>query len=163
MMSFFEAHIWPLRQKLYRLAYGWTKNKAASQDAVQEVLTKAWERRRSLQEMDNPTGWVVKCLKTESLRHFRHMRKMQLGEIADSIALPQEEGEDHSKSIKQVLAFMEKLPEKQKEVFQLREIEGLTYDEIAHFMDIPLEQVKVNLHRARIKLKAHLINYRHAT
>ncbi len=159
-MSFFEANIWPLRNKLYRLAYSWTKDKAAAQDAVQEVLSKAWERRLSLQNMDNPTGWMVKCLKTESLKHFKHVKKMQFGDVEDSIVTPQET-EDYSVYLSRALAFLQNLPEKQRDVFHLREIEGLTYEEIAEFLCLPLEQVKVNLHRARKKLKAHLMNYHH--
>jgi RNA polymerase sigma factor (sigma-70 family) len=160
MMSFFEANIWPLRNKLYRLAYSWTMDRATAQDAVQEVLSKAWERRISLQNMDNPTGWMVKCLKTESLKHFKHVKKMQLGEVEDSLETIQEP-EDHSASLQKALAFLQKLPEKQRDVFHLREIEGLTYEEIAEFLKLPLEQVKVSLHRARKKLKAYLMNYQH--
>ena len=53
--------------------------------------------------------------------------------------------------------IMDQLPEKQKWIIQLRDIEGYTYQEIAELLDIPLSQVKVNVHRARLFLKKELL------
>jgi RNA polymerase sigma-70 factor (ECF subfamily) len=52
---------------------------------------------------------------------------------------------------------MEGLPEKLQSVVHLREVEGLSYQEIASVLDLSMEQVKVNLFRARTALK-QLIN-----
>ena len=49
-------------------------------------------------------------------------------------------------------------PEKQKMVIQLRDIEQMTYDEISKALSIPVNNVKVTLHRARQKVKAQLLN-----
>jgi RNA polymerase sigma-70 factor (ECF subfamily) len=53
--------------------------------------------------------------------------------------------------------MMEQLPEKQKSVLELRDIEGYTYKEIAELLDISLNQVKVSVHRARLFLKNELL------
>jgi RNA polymerase sigma factor (sigma-70 family) len=52
--------------------------------------------------------------------------------------------------------ILDKLSEKQKVVFVLREIEGLSYKEITEQLDIELNQVKTDLHRARKYLRAEL-------
>jgi RNA polymerase sigma-70 factor (ECF subfamily) len=52
---------------------------------------------------------------------------------------------------------LETLPEKQREIFQLREVEGLMYEEIGEYLEISLEQVKVNLYRARKTLREFLM------
>ena len=56
----------------------------------------------------------------------------------------------------QVRQFMEDLPEKQRLVMHLRDIEELSYEEIAQVLDISLDQVKVNLHRARKAVRMQL-------
>jgi RNA polymerase sigma-70 factor (ECF subfamily) len=54
--------------------------------------------------------------------------------------------------------MMQELPEKQKMVMHLRDIEELSYEEIADFLQISLDQVKVNLHRARKTIREKMIN-----
>lgn len=50
------------------------------------------------------------------------------------------------------------LPLRQQEIFHLREVEGLSYEEITEHLDISLEQVKVNLHRARKSIRERMLN-----
>lgn len=157
MKTFFEAHIWPLKSKLYRMAYLWVKDRDIANDVLQQVFEKAWRQKNDLQKMDNPTGWMVRSLKNEALQHFRANKKLEpLGdqEFEEEAAADQE---DTSEKLKLVFKFLEKLPEKQREVFQLREVEGLTYEEIAEYLEVSLDQVKVNLHRARKSLRDYLM------
>jgi RNA polymerase sigma-70 factor (ECF subfamily) len=53
---------------------------------------------------------------------------------------------------------MQQLPEKQRLVMHLRDIEELSYEEIASVLDISLDQVKVSLHRARKSVREKLLN-----
>lgn len=157
MKTFFEAHIWPLKSKLYRMAYLWVKDRDIANDVLQQVFEKAWRQKNDLQKMNNPTGWMVRSLKNEALQHFRANKKLEpLGdqEFEEEAAADQE---DTSEKLKLVFKFLDKLPEKQREVFQLREVEGLTYEEIAEYLEVSLDQVKVNLHRARKSLRDYLM------
>ena len=61
-------------------------------------------------------------------------------------------------TISRIRSLMKTLPDKQRVVMQLRDIEGMTYDEISKAVNIPLNQVKVNLFRARKKIREALIN-----
>jgi len=158
MKTFFEANIWALRSKLYRLAYLWLKDRGEAEDAVQEALEKAWSRRGQLQEMDNPTGWMVRVVKNQSFQKLRERQRWVVMESEDDLPeMPETVTEEVSPSVKLVFKFLKELPEKQQEIFHLREVEGLTYDEIADFMGISVEQVKVNLFRARKKLQSFLL------
>jgi RNA polymerase sigma-70 factor (ECF subfamily) len=65
-----------------------------------------------------------------------------------------ESGESHQL----IFSLVDRLPEKQREIFHLREIEEMSYEEIANHLDISLDQVKVNLHRARKTIREKLIN-----
>ena|SRR5690554_1933757 len=152
MKTFFEATIWPLRSKLYRMAYLWLKDRDEAEDAVQEALEKAWNEREKLQQSDNPTGWMVRVVKNQSLLKIREKKRWaELGEM-DFPAINNEEN-DHTASIKTVFGFLSQLPEKQQEIFHLREVEGLTYEEISEYLNLSMEQVKVNLFRARKTLQ----------
>lgn len=57
-----------------------------------------------------------------------------------------------------IFGLVDRLPEKQREIFHLREVEEMSYEEIAKHLDISLDQVKVNLHRARKSVREKLIN-----
>lgn len=157
MKSFFEAYIWPLKSKLYRIAYLWVRDREAANDILQQVFEKAWTKRNDLQAMENPTGWMVKALKNECMQHIRRSKRME--SITDLVLEDEEiqESELQTAKLKMVFQFLDKLPEKQKEVFQLREVEGLTYEEIVGYLEISMDQVKVNLHRARKNLREYLI------
>ena len=60
--------------------------------------------------------------------------------------------------VNRVKMMMQQLPEKQRLVMHLRDIEELSYDEIAESLGISLDQVKVNLHRARKSIREKMIN-----
>lgn len=139
------------------MAFLWVKDKEVANDVLQEVFEKAWLRRNDLEGMENPKGWIYRTLRNESMQYFRNLKKTE--EVA-GLELEYEaddETDSYDERLKLVFRFLDKLPEKQKEVFQLREVEGLTYEEIAHYLDISLDQVKVNLDRARKSLREYLI------
>lgn len=142
------------------MAYLWVKDRDVAQDVLQAVFEKAWLKKDELQKMDNPTGWMVRSVKNESLQHFRQIKRFEpLGEVEIETDNQEIDNKDHD--VGMVFKFLDSLPEKQKEIFQLREVEGLTYDEIAEYLEISLEQVKVNLHRARKSLREYLMGIKH--
>jgi RNA polymerase sigma factor (sigma-70 family) len=157
MKSFFESHIWPLRGKLFRMVYLWTKDRELSEDMLQNVFEKTVERQMELQVHPNLVGWMVKSLKNEVLMHFRKNGKTSGLEEADQI--PQQASNDleHSDSHRIIFELVEGLPLKQREVFQLREVEEMSYEEISNCLEISLDQVKINLHRARKTIREKLI------
>lgn len=140
------------------MAYLWLKDRDTAQDVLQSVFEKAWMRKDELQKMENPTGWMVRTLKNESLQFFRNSKKFEKLEGLDLESEVIEEEGDADVQVKLVFKFLQTLPEKQREVFHLREVEGLTYEEISEYMEISLDQVKVNLHRSRKSLREFLIN-----
>lgn len=111
-----------------------------------------------LQKLDNPTGWLVRVLKNQSLQKIReHKRWAVLGEGEELQEVEQLPAEADSPALQLVFRFLKELPQKQQEIFQLREVEGLTYEEIGEYLDISMEQVKVNLFRARKSLQLFML------
>ena len=64
---------------------------------------------------------------------------------------------EYEDQLAQIRRLMQGLPEKHRLVMQLRDIEGLSYEEISEALDMPMSQVKINLFRARQQLKEYLI------
>ncbi|WP_026967918.1 RNA polymerase sigma factor [Algoriphagus terrigena] len=158
MNSFFETHIWPMRGRLYRLVYLWIKDQSLAEDALQNVFEKTVERQKELQSHPNLMGWMVKSLKNEVLMHHRKNHRLEGIENMKEPAVIEPDALESAESHRLIFDLVDGLPEKQREIFQLREVEEMSYEEIATQMEISLDQVKVNLHRARKTLREKLIN-----
>lgn len=158
MKSFFEVHIWPKKGQLYRLVYLWVRDRALAEDVLQNVFEKSFEKEQELKNHPNLSGWLVKSLKNEVLMHFRKSNRLESLDGLEEIQLEESFSEDNNDSIHKVMSLVKGLPIKQQEVFQLREVEGLSYEEIAEHLEISLDQVKVNLHRARKSIREKMIN-----
>ncbi|WP_297336514.1 RNA polymerase sigma factor [Algoriphagus sp.] len=157
MKSFFEAHIWPLRSRLYRLVYLWVRDRSLAEDLLQNVFERSFQRQDQLEKHPNLNGWLVRSLKNEALMHFRKESKITGLEELDDLPIEGKPENATAEKLEKVYVMLKSLPEKQLEVFQLREMEGLTYEEIAEYLKISLEQVKVNLFRARQAIRNQLI------
>lgn len=156
-IELFKKDILPVKDKLYRLALRMLTNPAEAQDAVQEVLLKLWQQGETLQKIENVEAWAMRVTKNWCLDKLRskHRRIEDLDQVPvqmDDAPSPQESME--RKEVHQKIRRMiEQLPEKQMMVIQLRDIEGMTYQEIEQTLDMPQNQIKTNLFRARQKLK----------
>lgn len=156
----FEELTYKIKNKLYRFSLRIVGDEAEAEDVVQEVFIKVWDRRDFFADIQNPEAWCMTLTKNLSLDKLRskHRRTTEIGEavyLSDSGASPYKvaEADDTMTIIKK---NMDELPENQKLVMHLRDIEGLSYDEISEVLDMPLSQVKVNLHRARLKMREKL-------
>ncbi len=157
----FTQQILPFKNKLFRFALQIVGNVAEAEDVVQEVFIKLWKSREKLQEYNNLEAWCMRLTKNQAIDKIRskHRRVTDLDgvEITETDATPHRIAEvnDLMNLVYQSLA---KLPEKQRQIMHLRDIEGFTYQEISDTLEIPLNQVKVSLYRARQFVKLEVIN-----
>ncbi|MDR1784051.1 MAG: RNA polymerase sigma factor [Dysgonamonadaceae bacterium] len=161
----FHDIILPLKNKLFRLALSIVHDRRESEDIVQDVLLKLWTKKEEWKEIDNLEAYC-----------FRATRNLAFDRIAaansrltESIDLSNESATFVDKETPQMQLIrkeqlslieqcVEDLSENQKLVFQLRDIEGMSYKEIAEIADITEELVKVSLFRARKKIREQLSN-----
>lgn len=147
-----------MRGRLFRMVFLWTKDRDLAEDALQNVFEKTVERQMELQSHPNLIGWIVKSLKNEILMHHRKNHRLEgLDEITEPAEL-ESNALETEESHRLIFDLASRLPEKQREVFHLREVEEMSYEEISNQMEISVDQVKVNLHRARKSLREKLIN-----
>lgn len=160
-LMYFKQNILPAKDKLYRFAQSILKNAMEAEDVVQEVLVRIWQKRDSWHEIENMEAMTMKMTKNLALDKLKskYNRTDSLPEYADwrdDTAQPDEVTESND-MIERIRAIMNELPEKHRLVMKLRDIEGLSYEEISQTLDMPMSQVKTNLFRARTHIREHLI------
>jgi RNA polymerase sigma factor (sigma-70 family) len=156
-----EQLTYQIKDKLYRFSLRITGNAPEAQDVVQEVFIKVWEKRDEMTNIKNPEAWCMTLTKNLSLDKLRlkHNRSKCLEEahtLSDSKPTPYAETETND-MVEIIRNLMNQLPEKQKMVMHLRDIEGLSYEEIGDSLDMPMAQVKVNLFRARNFIREKIV------
>lgn len=152
-----------MKDKLYRFAVRMVGDMAQAEDIVQDVLIKIWNRRADWPEIHNIEAWGITLTKNRCIDYLRGSKKneeLKLEEGAFQIPAwePSPEArlatDDLLQRIKNAMGL---LPEKQAQVMQLRDVEGLSYQEIADALEIPMNQVKINLFRARQQIREVII------
>lgn len=154
----FRKDILPLKDKLFRLALRITFDRAEAEDIVQETLLRVWNKRDEWMHFNSAEAYCLTVAR--NLAIDRSERK-----DAQAVALTQELELDpgdtptphdrlvNKERLELVYRLIDGLPEKQRLIMQLRDVEGKSYKEIAALLNLTEEQVKVNLFRARQKVK----------
>lgn len=153
----FRNDILPLKDKLFRLALRITLDRAEAEDVVQDTLIKVWNRRDEWAQFDSIEAYCMTVARNLAIDRSQKMDAQHIGltpetqEMPDALT-PDRQLEDYEQ-LKLVHRLVNELPEKQRTILQLRDIEGKSYKEIADLLQVSEEQVKVNLFRARQRIK----------
>lgn len=153
----FRKDVLPLKDKFYRLALRITLNQAEAEDVVQETLVRVWQARDKLQERAaiEAFGYTVcRRLALDCAGKAGHGNVQLDLDRHDTTAVHPSEQMDRRERLALVRQLMDTLPEVQRSIMELRDIEGKTYQEIADILHLSDQQVKVYLHRARAKVRA---------
>jgi RNA polymerase sigma-70 factor (ECF subfamily) len=156
----YKAIFHKMRDKLYRYALRFVKDAETAEDVVQDVMYKLWQKRHEVDEIENLEAWLMVITRNRALDILRKVKDNQVNideaySISDREPIPdkQMEGAD---LMKQLNSCLDQLPEKQRTVFHLREIEQMSYEEITVMTGFNLDDVKVSLFRARKHLQRML-------
>lgn len=157
----FQNMVFPVKNKLYRFAFRMLGNTEEAKDIVQEVLIKVWTGRDQLGQVQNMEAWCMRITKNLSLDRLRQQQRrptdsLEMGMNLTHHSLNPAETTELSESMKRIGELMAELPEKQRQVMHLRDIEGYSYNEICEILEIDMSQVKVSLFRARNAVREKL-------
>lgn len=158
----FQNMVFPVRNKLYRFAFRLLRDSEAAQDVVQDVFVKVWNGREELGDIQNMEAWCMRITKNLSLDRLRQQQRrptdsLEKGMRVSSNGLTPAESTEMAERMKRIGELMAELPEKQREVMHLRDVEGYSYDEICEILEIDMNQVKVSLFRARNAVREKLL------
>ena len=151
----------PFKDKVYRFVLNMVSDSMDAEDIMQDLLVKIWRRIEQYQEIENKEAWCMTVAKNLAIDKIR-ARKAPTTDVSehynlsDKSATPDQAYEQEEK-MTNIMKLLDELPEKQKMIIHLRDVEGYTYQEIADMTENTLDFVKVSLHRARKALKDKLI------
>jgi RNA polymerase sigma-70 factor (ECF subfamily) len=153
----FEIEALPHLRALYGTAYRMTRNAHDAEDLVQETFLRAYRGFDRYEAGTNIRAWLFTILHRVRTDAFRRAgRSPQTVEMIDdgpAVPAPQEAMASGAEDIERALAA---LPEVFRVAVVLRDVEDLSYDEIAGVLDIPIGTVMSRIHRGRALLRTAL-------
>lgn len=153
----FKSTVLPLRDKLFRIAFCIIRNREEAEDVVQDIMLKVWDRPGDWKEVESVEAYC--CCMARNMALGRLALKGNRTEELNGEQILMGGGELPNESVEREerLGMLDKLiarlPEPQRVVVQLRDVEGMSYREIARVLEVSEEWVKVNLFRARRVIK----------
>ena len=149
----------PFKDKLFRLAKRLLISTEEAEDATQEIIFKLWNNNKNLEKYNNIEAFAVTMTKNYCLDQLKSKRANNLQIVDYNLDNNQTNLQTHLEakdSLEWVNKIMNNLPEQQKLVLQLRDIEQYDYDEIAKIMDMNPTAVRVALSRGRKTVREFL-------
>ncbi len=158
----FETQVLPTKNKLFRFAFRLLGSSEEAKDVVQDVMIKVWNGREQMAEIQNMEAWCMRITKNLSLDRLRMKQRRATGPLEDGVEIRQESLTPHERvevheHMQRINQFISALPEKQRQVIHLRDVEGYSYNEICDILELDMNQVKVNLFRARNAVREKLL------
>ena len=163
------------QKKIYGLSFNLTRNQMDAQDVTQEVLLTLFRKINMFQGKSAFSSWVYRITVNASYMKLRSKKKepnISIDELMpsfNSAGFQQEKIQDCSENTESLIFTKETrdvinkavdlLPEKEKVVFLLRDVEGLSSEKASEILDLTVPAIKSRLHRARLFLRKKLSNY----
>ena len=158
----FKQDVVPLRSQLIFFAQRFLKNPDDAEDVVQEVLLKLWYMRKDLANYENIPGLSVQITKHLCLNRLKVLSRKQ-EDLNNVLFIKSETPSPYTQleqkdSVVQVIKIIDQLPSLQQAILRMKHIDGLEIAEIAEITGSKPEAVRMNLSRARKKVKELFFN-----
>ena len=163
----FEQLVERHRDRVYGLALRMTRSEADAAEIVQDTFLSAYQNLKSFRGEAAFGSWVHRIAANQALMRLRHQRVVEAAteelrgpEFTERGSLAEYPEVDWSRRADErvldeelgraIRQATDRLPEGYREVFLLKDVEGLSYEEIAEMMELSVPAVKSRLHRARL-------------
>lgn len=152
--SQFLKEVIPLGDKIHRLAFRFLKDAENVKDVVQSIYLKLWEKRGELDQIKSIEGYAIRMTKNTCLDRI----KLQKDNVdLSDYNQPTKSEEENIESVQIVKNIINTLPNLQRQVIELRDIDGFSFDEIAEALELPVNNIRVSLSIARKKVREEFI------
>ncbi len=151
----FKNTVFCLKDEMFRFAKRFLVSTEEAEDVVQDLMMKFWQKKEELSDI-NVKSYVMKSVKNECLNRLKHNNIKQGFAKAQGSKIQHHVPEDNNLK-DEIIKYIHKLPEKQKVVIHLKDVEEYSITEIAEILDMQENAVRVNLMRARQKVKVQII------
>ena len=172
-MDAFETLVERHKDRVYGLALRMTRSEADAAEITQDTFFAAYQNLKAFRGEAAFGSWVHRIAANNALMRLRHQRvveaateEMLAPEFTDRGSLAEYPEIDWSRRADEkvldeelgraIRQATDRLPEGYREVFLLKDVEGMSYEEIAEMMGISVPAVKSRLHRARLALREEI-------
>ena len=157
----FKTDVLPMSSKLLRFALQILQNEEEAKDVLQDVFLKLWQKRDELEKVESLEAFAMRMIRNRCLDVIRARHTVSM-EVVKKNQFPEEEHQyadhleiaDSAVLVKKIIA---ELPDLQRTVIQLRDIEQLEYEEIAEATQLNVNAIRANLSRARKKVRDEIL------
>ena len=158
--SDFLKVVLPFKDKVFRLAKRLLVSTEEAEDATQELFFKLWRNKEKLAEYKNVEAFAMTMTKNYCYDRLKSKQASNLTLVHSNYKEKDtslDKKVEYRDTVSQVHKLIEKLPEQQKLIIQLRDIEQYDFEEICKMMDMKPTAVRVALSRARKTIRQELI------
>ncbi len=162
----FEELVTRYEAPIRKLVYGLVRDWGAAEDIAQDAFIRAYRKAGSFRQGSKVKAWLYRIAinrAQDELRRRHRKREVPLEEHFDVLAGPA----GHTESLagareleRHLAGALSEMRDDYRTPLVLREIEGMTYREIAELLGWPLGTVQIRIHRARLELRSRLREFR---
>jgi RNA polymerase sigma-70 factor (ECF subfamily) len=150
--SEFKQLFLPLSRQIYWMAWRLTGNAEEAEDLTQEVYAQLWTKRESLSGISNPIAYCSVLVRNLYLNQVRKQR-VETTEMARELFVADgnrlEDAIEQRQACEQVMRLIGQLPEQQRKVVTMHDVEGCSNEEIRQQTGLASTHLRVLLSRAR--------------
>jgi RNA polymerase sigma-70 factor (ECF subfamily) len=160
----FKTKLLPLKNKLFRLSLNLMNNKDDAEDAVQEAYIKIWKMQDKINSVKNIEAFMMTITRNICLDKLKSKRNKFLTLVDDITKVTSSnpyEITEQADLVNKVKQSMQQLPEQQRTLIHLRDIEGYEFHEILEITGWDMNYMRVNLSRGRKKIKETILKLQH--
>ncbi len=152
----FRALVHATTPTAYRLALRILRSDADARDAVQETYARAWQGRHRLRDPAAAPGWIYRICRNVSMDRARARARMPAVDLDEEqltgAAPSPEQRLAAAQASQELVRAIDSLKDKHRIVVLLRDVDGMTYEDIATALGVPVGTVESRLHRGRAAL-----------
>lgn len=153
----FKTKVLPVKDRLYRIALNMLRSVHEAEDTLQDVMVKLWDKRQQLDAYRSVEALAVTITKNhclDKLKSKKHKNQLDVQEMElDSGFDSPYRKVELSDSMKVMNKAFRSLPDQQRLLISLRDVEGYSYEEIAEQTGLEVNNIRVGLSRARKKAR----------
>ena len=157
----FKERVLPVGHKIYRYANRLLCNAHDAEDVVQEIWSKLWEKREQIGSIRNVEAFAFRMTRNLCLDKIK-LKKPTYYDDREEASYRYEETDQSpdpqsslelKDAMERVNLIIGRLPEQQQTLLQMRDVEGLEYEEIADITGLEVNAIRVSISRARKKVR----------
>ena len=160
------------RERVHRICLGFVKDPDEAEDLAQDVFFQVYRKAGGFRGASAVSTWIYRIAVNHSLNRLRKRRGQvwlqffsgaehashRLEDVPSRSDSPEALAEKRER-IEILQKALGRLPEPQRVAFTLHKVRGMSYEEVARIMDSSLSAVESRIHRAKLNLQKHLVDF----